>query len=141
MIFHPRNVRGRWVLFSAKVSTATRGARLDSGYWFGRVTMAAVVLLAGCFAVRLASGSNGWASYQSKKTENVRLQQQVEQLQKENEDLEKHINALKHDSAAIEKEAREQLGLARPGETVYVLQQRRPILTAPAPTNATSAKR
>jgi len=103
--------------------------------------MVAVLLLAGMFVVRLASGSNGWAAYRNKRIENRRLQQQVQQLERENEELEEHIKALKSAPAAIEKEAREQLGYARPGETVYVLQPRRPDPAAQPSANATVEKR
>jgi cell division protein FtsB len=40
-------------------------------------------------------------------------------LQKENEGLREKIHRLRHDDLYLEKVAREELGLARPGEIVY----------------------
>jgi cell division protein FtsB len=42
-------------------------------------------------------------------------------MQQQNSILEKQIKALKSDPQAIEKEARESLHYARPGEVVYTL--------------------
>jgi cell division protein FtsB len=78
-------------------------------------------LLAAWMAFHVFSGPNGWAVYRQKKVEHERLQQQVEKLHKENEDLERRVQALKSDPHAIEKEAREQLHYAKPGEVIYVM--------------------
>ncbi|HXW16186.1 MAG TPA: septum formation initiator family protein, partial [Terriglobia bacterium] len=43
-----------------------------------------------------------------------------DQVQQENDRYTQQIQGLKTDQTAIEKEAREQLGYARPGEYVYV---------------------
>lgn len=40
-------------------------------------------------------------------------------LQKENEKLRERIHRLRHDDLYLEKTAREELGLVRPGEIVY----------------------
>lgn len=40
-------------------------------------------------------------------------------LQKENEKLRERIHRLRHDNLYLEKTAREELGLVRPGEIVY----------------------
>jgi cell division protein FtsB len=42
------------------------------------------------------------------------------QMQQENDRYTQQIQGLKSDQKAIEKEAREQLGYAKPGEYVYV---------------------
>lgn len=49
------------------------------------------------------------------------LQQQVNQLTEENKRLSAQLEYLKNDSFYIEKKAREELGLMREGEEVYVL--------------------
>jgi len=51
-------------------------------------------------------------------------------VQQENERYTRQIEGLKGDENAIEKEAREQLGYAKPGEYVYV---------APAPARPAAA--
>jgi cell division protein FtsB len=65
-------------------------------------------------------GANGALAYGNKRTEYKTLEKDVDQLQGQNEQLRKHIEALKDDPAAIEREAREQLHYAKPGEIVYV---------------------
>lgn len=49
------------------------------------------------------------------------LQQQVNQLSEENKRLAAQLEYLKNDNFYIEKKAREELGLMREGEEVYVL--------------------
>lgn len=83
-------------------------------------------------------GANGMMAYRQKVDEYRRLQQEVQQEQAENERLRQHINALKTDPEAIEKEAREQLKYARPGEMIYVLPAPK---VDPAPPTASAQKR
>jgi cell division protein FtsB len=49
------------------------------------------------------------------------LARDIERLRDENRVLAEEILALRRDPDAVERLAREQLGLARPGETVFVL--------------------
>ncbi|HET8647003.1 MAG TPA: septum formation initiator family protein [Vicinamibacteria bacterium] len=49
------------------------------------------------------------------------LARDIERLREENRALAEEILALRRDPAAVERIAREQLGLARPGESVFVL--------------------
>ncbi len=65
-------------------------------------------------------GANGMVIYRQKRAEMQALQSEVERLQKENNQYVDQIRSLKSDPAAIEKEAREQLRYARPGEVVLV---------------------
>jgi len=65
-------------------------------------------------------GANGMVVYKKKRAEYQALRKQVADVQQENERYTQQIQGLKSDQSAIEKEAREQLGYARPGEYVYV---------------------
>jgi cell division protein FtsB len=65
-------------------------------------------------------GANGMVIYKQKRAEYRNLQKELEGLQKENDRYNQQIKALKTDTEAIEKEAREQLHYVRPGEVVYV---------------------
>jgi cell division protein FtsB len=47
-------------------------------------------------------------------------------LEQQNQELEKQIKALKDDPQAIEKEARERLHYAKPGEVVYTTPTKQP---------------
>jgi cell division protein FtsB len=58
--------------------------------------------------------------YRSKRAERQKLQAEIDKLQKENDLYTQQIRSLQNDPKAIEKEAREQLHYARPGEVVYV---------------------
>lgn len=97
--------------------------------------------LAGVLAVwiffHVVLGANGAVAYGNKRSEYKTLEKNVDQLQAQNEQLRKRIEALKTDPAAIEREAREQLHYAKPGEIVYVAPAPPP---PPAPKNH-SAKR
>jgi len=66
-------------------------------------------------------GANGLFVYQQKRKESRALQGQIQDLSRQNVALEQQIKALKSDPQAIEKEARERLRYARPGEVIYTL--------------------
>jgi cell division protein FtsB len=85
-----------------------------------KLATAAVAVLAILLAVHVIFGANGMVVYQGKKSEYRTLQKDVDQLQKENQELMDQIKALKTDPSAIEREAREQLHYARPGEVIYL---------------------
>jgi cell division protein FtsB len=51
------------------------------------------------------------------------LAHEIEDLQAENARLATEIAALRSDPRAIERLAREELGLARPGETVFLVRE------------------
>jgi cell division protein FtsB len=85
-----------------------------------RIATVTVALLAGLLFVHVMFGANGMIVYKQKRTEYESLRRRIAQEQKENDLYSQHIQALKTDEKAIEKEAREQLRYARPGEYVYV---------------------
>jgi cell division protein FtsB len=87
-----------------------------------------VSLAAGMFAHALL-GDNGWIRYRQKKAEYQKLQQDLQRMDDENKRLDSEIKALKSDPKAIEKEAREQLRYAKPGEVIYLLPEK----TGPQP--------
>jgi cell division protein FtsB len=64
-------------------------------------------------------GTHGFLALRQEKKEVESLRQQIRQLQQENSLLDLQIKALKSDPKAIERLAREQIRLVRPGETVY----------------------
>ncbi len=85
-----------------------------------RIATFAVAALAGLLFVHVMFGANGMIVYKEKRGEYEQLQKKIVQEQKENETYTQQIRALQTDQKAIEKEAREQLHYARPGEIVYV---------------------
>ena len=85
-----------------------------------RLATAAVALLTVWLLVHVMFGANGTVVYQQKKDEYQSLQKEIDALQKENDGYAAAINSLKTDPKTIEKEAREQLHYARPGEVIFV---------------------
>ncbi|HET7099964.1 MAG TPA: septum formation initiator family protein, partial [Terriglobia bacterium] len=66
-------------------------------------------------------GRNGYLTLRHEKKEYTALQQQVQAVSVENQQLEQKIHTLKNNPAAVEKQARDQLHLAKPGEIIYML--------------------
>jgi cell division protein FtsB len=85
-----------------------------------RIATITVAVLAGLLFGHVMLGANGMMVYKQKRMEFQSLQKQLAQEQKDNELYTQKIQSLKTDEKAIEKEAREQLRYARPGEYVYV---------------------
>lgn len=91
-------------------------------------TVGVVVLLL-VIGYHVVFGVNGVIAYQHKRQESKELQQQIELLQQQNGRVQEQIKALKYDPEAIEKEARERLRYARPGEMIFTLPAAKPPVT------------
>ena len=94
-----------------------------------RIGTFAVAALACLLFVHVMLGANGMVVYRQKRAEYRDLQKRIEQVKTENERCAEQIRGLKSDERAIEREAREQLHYARPGEYVYV----QPVTPSPSP--------
>lgn len=66
-------------------------------------------------------GRNGYLTLRHEKKQYSGLQQQIQTVSEENQQLEQKIHALKNNPEAVEKQARDQLHLAKPGEIIYML--------------------
>lgn len=82
---------------------------------------AIAVLLALLLGWGVVSGRHGLSAWQQQRTEDKALKKEIQQLQQDNARLQGHIQRLKSDPDTIEREAREQLHYARPGEVIYKL--------------------
>jgi cell division protein FtsB len=91
-----------------------------------KLATAGVGLLACLLAYHVVFGANGLMIYKQKRSDFHQLQQQNSALEQQNQELEKQIKALKDDPQAIEKEARERLHYAKPGEVVYTTPTKQP---------------
>jgi cell division protein FtsB len=89
--------------------------------WRHKFATGGISVLALMLAYHVVLGQNGWMAYHEKKVEYQRLQTEVQEMQAENDRVEKQIKALKTDPQAIEKEARERFGYARPTDIVVVM--------------------
>ena len=87
-----------------------------------RLATIAVAVLAVLLFVHVMFGANGMVVYKQKRAEYEALRKKIVEVQRENERYTQQVQGLKTDQTAIEKEAREQLGYAKPGEFVYVPQ-------------------
>ncbi len=92
---------------------------------FARGAILALVLVCMALVVHEIFGENGYLALRKRRQELTSLEQHIQQLQQENQKLEKQIQALKTDPKAIEKLAREQMHLARPGEMIYTLPEKK----------------
>jgi len=102
-----------------------------------RLATAAVGMLTVWLFVHVMFGANGMVVYRQKKAEYQNLQQEIDSLQKGNDRSTQQIKSLQTDPRMIEKEAREQLHYARPGEVVYVA----PAAARPQPPDTSSARK
>lgn len=77
----------------------------------------------GCFILSLciltAVGERGVLHLWRLRGEKARLDEENYRLQKENEGLRQRISKLRNDNYYLEKMAREELNLVRPGEIIY----------------------
>ena len=79
------------------------------------------IILVLALAVGSLFGDRGILQLVHQKEREAELALQLEELRGENLRLAEEIQSLRTDARAIERLAREQLGLARPGETVFLI--------------------
>ena len=102
-----------------------------------RLATIAVAVLAVLLFVHVMFGVNGMVVYKQKRADYQGLRKQINKVQEDNLRYTQQIQGLKTDQTAIEKEAREQMGYAKPGEYVYVP----PPPAKPSPPRNQSAKK
>ena len=71
-------------------------------------------------------GTHGLIAMRRSQREAKQVQKEISRLDDENRKLEDQVNGLKSDPAAIERIAREEMGLARPGEYIFKLPPKSP---------------
>ena len=101
-----------------------------------KLATAAMSVLVVMLAYHVVFAAYGMIAYQHKRSDHHKLQQEILRLQQENDRISLRVRELKSDPRAIEREAREQLKYARPGEVVYISPE-----TQPQSSGATAAKR
>src|SRR4051812_41489036 len=80
----------------------------------------------------VVSGRHGLSVWQQKRVEDKQLRKEIDSLQQENARLKERVEKLKSDPHAIEREARERLHYAKPGEVIYALPSDPPAQNLPA---------
>jgi cell division protein FtsB len=81
----------------------------------------AAAALALAVGYHVVFGANGLTVYKQKRHETHMLTQEMQVLQRENDQLQGHVDRLQSDPNAIEHQAREELHYTRPGEVIYAL--------------------
>jgi cell division protein FtsB len=101
--------------------------------WWRPAGTATAVLLALLLTWHVIHGQHGLSVWQQKRAEDHALQQEIQELEQENAQMRQQVDRLKSDPEAIEREAREKLHYAKPGEVIWALP---PAEHAPPPTGA-----
>ena len=79
---------------------------------------AVAVVLALLVTWHVIYGRHGVSVWQQKRAEDRALQQEIKDLQQENEQMRQQVQRLQSDPEEIEREAREKLHYAKPGEVI-----------------------
>jgi cell division protein FtsB len=93
-------------------------------------TLLGLLLLA--LVVHDIFGTHGYLAMRRAQQEIKKVNANIEQLNKENVKLEEEVKELKSDPHKIERIARDELGLARPGEVIIKIPQSQQLPQDPA---------
>jgi cell division protein FtsB len=115
---------------SPEPSLSVRLAVIAAHAWRPAGSVLAVAL-AGLLMWHVVSGKHGLSVWQQKRVEDKQLRKEIDTLQQENARLRGRVQKLKSDPHAIEREAREKLHYAKPGEVIYALPPAPPAQTQP----------
>lgn len=116
------SIGGERVPFSGRVAELLRR---NLNWLLG--TALALLLLQDIF------GTHGLIAMRRSQQEANQVQSEINQIDEENRQLQERVKSLKSDPAAIERIARQEMGLARPGEHIFKL--------APKPGNSDLPKK
>ena len=86
-------------------------------------------------------GTHGVLAMRRSQQQAADIQKEIEQLNQENQKLQEHVRSLKSDPAAIERIAREEIGLARPGEYIFKIDPKAADSQTPAAQPATQPQK
>src|SRR3981081_1625781 len=92
-----------------------RAEMLHRAMRYGLIALLMLVFMNGIF------GQNGYLALRRAHADVEKLRQEITQINEQNHQLSGDVRALKTDPAAVERVAREDMGLARPGELVFRL--------------------
>ena len=80
-----------------------------------------LMLVTAVIVIDAVAGEKGLLALLQARREYQRLEQSLQQAKTENADLREYARRLRTDPQAIEEEARRQLGLIKPGETLFII--------------------
>lgn len=96
---------------------------MKSGWATERVLLVFLAILCVVLLGLGIFGNNGIITYRELKRSYVELQSKVSALEEENERLAEEIYLLKNDPSYIERIAREELGMVKPGEVIFYVRK------------------
>jgi cell division protein FtsB len=118
-------------------STAAPASRIPpaGSFWrrHARAILGAALLLLGIHDIL---GPHGFLAMRRTQKEMDQLRSDVQRLNKENSEMNDEAKSLKTDPNAIERIAREEMGLARPGEMIFKLPPPPPTAPSGSTTNS-----
>ena len=117
------NVQGQMNAAGKKPVSLRNRALAKAQQWWRPTGTAIAVLLALLVTWHVIHGQHGLSVWEQKRAEDRALQQEIQQLQQENAQMRQQVERLQSDPEAIEREAREKLHYAKPGEVIYALPQ------------------
>ena len=83
------------------------------------VSIGVLIVAFAFFVMNAIFGDNGWMVHRRQQRQIEILKQEVNRLQKENQDLDKQIQGLRSDPKVIDRLAHDQLHLVGPNQTIY----------------------
>ena len=86
-----------------------------------KIATVAVVILAVLLGYHVIFGRNGLTAFRDKRHDLRDLHNDAQTLQRENSQLQGHVDRLTNDPNAIEHQAREDLHYTRPGEVIVTM--------------------
>ena len=86
-------------------------------------------------------GTHGLIAMRRSQKEAARVQREIDQLNEQNRQMQERVKALKSDPQAIERIAREEMGLARPGEYIFKIQPKPGDAAPPIPPSGDPPKK
>lgn len=106
----------------SKSNAQPRAGRSGAYASFLRRHLAVLLAVAlGALLLHDVFGPHGFLAMRRQKQEVQKLRDEIQKLNEENHRLVEEVKALKTDPKAIERIAREEMGLARPGELIFKL--------------------
>lgn len=105
--------------------------RLKGGSLARRAMISLLGLGLLALVVHTIFSEKGYLELRKQRQEIQRLEAEIQRLEQENQRLLGDIQRLKSDPQAVERVAREELKMARPGEKVIILPDKKPSLSGP----------
>ncbi len=96
-------------------------SRVDLEAFLRRNARQILILALFALLVHDIFGAHGFIAMRRTQKEIADIQDQIGKINTENKSLSDEVTSLKSDPKAIERIAREEMGLARPGELIYKL--------------------